>query len=196
MAYYKDLREHIKALESNNKLIRIGTLINKDTELMPLVRWQFRGLPEEEREAFLFENVTDAKGKKHDMPVLVASHAASRQVYAIGMMCQPDEIMEKWARAQLNPIEPKMVKDGPVHEVVHVGSSLLEHGGLDELPVPISTPGFDNAPYLTCANWVSKDPETGIRNVGNYRGMLKSKTRTGINCPPSKHLRAHWDKCK
>jgi 3-polyprenyl-4-hydroxybenzoate decarboxylase len=54
MAYYKDLREHIQALETNGKLLRIKKLINKDTELMPLVRWQFRGLREEERRAFLF----------------------------------------------------------------------------------------------------------------------------------------------
>ena len=38
MAYYKDLREHIKALEANNKLVRIEREINKDTELMPLVK--------------------------------------------------------------------------------------------------------------------------------------------------------------
>ncbi len=196
MAYYKDLREHIKALEANNKLVRVKREINKDTELMPLVRWQFRGLPEEERKAFLFENVVDVKGKRYSMPVLVASHAASREVYAIGMMCKPDEIMEKRAQAQLHPIEPKIVKDGPVHEEVHIGDNLLEHGGLEEIPVPISTPGFDNAPYLTCANWVTKDPETGIRNMGNYRGMIKSKTRTGICVRAGQDLRAHWEKCK
>ena len=65
MAYYKELREHIKALESNDKLVRIKREINKDTELMPLVRWQFRGLPEKDRKAFLFENVVDANGKKY-----------------------------------------------------------------------------------------------------------------------------------
>ncbi len=196
MAYYKDLREHIKALEANNKLVRIKREINKDTELMPLVRWQFRGLPEEERKAFLFENVVDVKGKRYSIPVLVASHAASSEVYAIGMMCKPDEIMEKRAQAQLNPIEPKIVKDGPVHEEVYMGDNLLEHGGLEELPVPISTPGFDNAPYFTCANWISKDPETGIRNMGNYRGMIKSKTRTGISSQPGQDLRRNWEMCR
>ncbi len=198
MAYYKDLREHIKALEANNKLVRIKREINKDTELMPLVRWQFRGLPEEGRKAFLFENVVDVKGKRYDIPVLVASHAASREVYAIGMMCESGKIMEKWAEAQLHPIEPKIVKDGPVHEVVHLGDNLLEHGGMEEFPVPISTPGFDNAPYLTCANWVTKDPETGIINVGNYRGMVKSKTRMGIlwNYKFGPDMSIHWEKCR
>jgi 4-hydroxy-3-polyprenylbenzoate decarboxylase len=113
MAYYKDLREHIKALEAHDKLVKVTREINKDTELMPLVRWQFRGLPEEERKAFLFENVIDVKGKRYNMPVLVASHAASREVYALGMMCKPDEIMEKWAEAQIHPIEPKIVEEGP-----------------------------------------------------------------------------------
>ncbi len=197
MRYYRDLRECVKALEEKGKLTRIKREINKDTELHPLVRWQFRGLPEEERKAFLFENVVDVKGKKYDIPVLVAAHAASTEVYAIGMMCQPDEIMEKWNKAQASPIEPKLVESGPVHEEVHVGAKLLERGGMDEFPVPISTPGFDNAPYLTAVNWVTKDPETGIRNVGCYRGMIKSPTRIGCaGTTPNKHFIVHWQKCK
>jgi len=196
MKYYRDLREHVNALEERGKLIRIRREINKDTELMPLVRCQFRGLPEKDRKAFLFENVVDARGKKYSVPVLVASHAASREVYAIGMKCEPEKISETWARARSNPIEPRVVDSGPVHDEIHLGSNLLEHGGLEEFPVPISTPGFDNAPYFTAANWISKDPETGNRNVGNYRGMIKSPTRIGIMNPPSKDLRTQWEKCR
>jgi len=196
MAYFKDIREHIKALEANNKLSRIKEGINKDTELMPLVRWQFRGLPEKERRAFIFENVTDVKGRKYEIPVLVASHAASRDVYAIGMQCKTEEIPERWIKAQLHPIEPKIVKTGPVQEEIFKGDNLLERGGLEEFPIPISTPGFDNAPYLTCANWVSKDPETGTRNMGNYRAMVKSKTRTGLCANEAQHIQVHWQKCK
>ena len=96
MAYYKDLREHIKALEAHKKLVRIKREINKDTELHPLVRWQFRGLPEKERKAFLFENVVDVKGRKYETPVLVGAHAASTEIYALAMMSEPERIMEKW----------------------------------------------------------------------------------------------------
>jgi UbiD family decarboxylase len=196
MAYYKDLREHIRALEESRQLVRIKRQINKDTELMPIVRWQFRGLPEAERKAFLFENVIDARGRKYSIPVLVASHAASRGVYAVALKCKPEEIAEKVGQGRRKPIEPRVVSIGPVHEVVHAGEGLLEHGGLGEFPVPISTPGFDNAPYLSAANWISKDPETGIRNVGNYRGMIKSDTRAGIMCEPPQDLRTHWEKCR
>ncbi|MBI4295564.1 MAG: UbiD family decarboxylase [Chloroflexi bacterium] len=196
MAYYKDLREHIRALEEHNKLVRIKRQVNKDTELMPIVRWQFRGLPETERKAFLFENIIDANGNKYDIPVLVASHAASRDVYAIALKCKPDEIAQKLDDGRRRPIEPRIVDSGPAQEVVHIGDKLLEHGGLTEFPVPISTPGFDNAPYLSAANWISKDPDTGKRNVGNYRGMIKSNTRSGIMCQPSQDIRTHWEKCR
>lgn len=197
MAYYKDLREHVKTLEEKGKLVRVKRQINKDTELHPLVRWQFRGLPEKERKAFFFENVVDVKGKRYDIPVLIACHAASREIYAIGLQCQPGEIMNKWMHSESNPISPVMVREGPVHEEIFMGDRLLERGGLEELPIPISTPGFDNAPYFTAANFLTKDPETGVHNIGNYRAMVKSKTRTGVCASSStQHLHIHWEKCR
>jgi 4-hydroxy-3-polyprenylbenzoate decarboxylase len=64
--------------------------------------------------------------------------------------------------------------------------------------VPISTPGWDNAPYLSAGHYITRDPDTGIQNVGNYRGQLKTPRRLGMN--PSVELRAgiyaHWLKCK
>ncbi|MEC7464009.1 MAG: UbiD family decarboxylase, partial [Pseudomonadota bacterium] len=61
---YTDLHEHIEELRAKNLLIEIDREINKDTELHPLVRWQFRGgIDEEDRKAFLFTNITDSKGR-------------------------------------------------------------------------------------------------------------------------------------
>jgi hypothetical protein len=45
------LHQHLKNLEEHGLLRRITRLINKDTELHPLVRWQYRGLTEEDRKA-------------------------------------------------------------------------------------------------------------------------------------------------
>ena len=79
------------------------------------------------------------------------------------------------------------------------GNDLDEDGhALDGLPVPISTPGWDNAPYLSAGHYITKDPDSGIQNVGNYRGQLKAPRRLGMN--PSVELRAgiyaHWEKYK
>jgi 4-hydroxy-3-polyprenylbenzoate decarboxylase len=46
--------------------------------------------------------------------------------------------------------------------------------------VPVSTPGFDAAPYLTATLAVTHDPETGVRNMGTYRGQLKASDRLGV----------------
>jgi UbiD family decarboxylase len=193
--YYRDFRAHLKALEERGKLYRVTREINKDTELMPLVRWQFRGLEEPERKAFLFENVTDSKGRRYTMPVTVGTLAATTEIYAIGMMCRPDQIHERWARAQLNPMAPVTVTAAPAQEVIWQGADLLAGHGLDMIPVPISTPGFDNAPYLTSANWITKDIDTGIYNIGNYRSQIKSPNRAG-GLFTTQHMGQHWRKCQ
>jgi 4-hydroxy-3-polyprenylbenzoate decarboxylase len=46
--------------------------------------------------------------------------------------------------------------------------------------VPISTPGYDAAPYLVATVVITKDPETGVRNMGTYRAALKAPDRLGV----------------
>ena len=68
---YRDLHEHLADLDKQGLLVTIDRPINKDTELHPLVRWQFRGgIAEPDRKAFLFTNVVNGKGKKYDIPVV------------------------------------------------------------------------------------------------------------------------------
>ena len=102
--YYRDMREYLEFLESAKNLRRIKASVNKDTELMPIVRWQFRGLPEEERSGFLFEDVYDSRGRKFNIPVAVATHAASREIYAMAMGCMPEEIQEIYVMWVINNI--------------------------------------------------------------------------------------------
>ena len=59
---YADLHDHIDRLDKAGLLRRIDAPINKDTEMHPLVRWQFRGgIPERDRKAFLFTNIVDTR---------------------------------------------------------------------------------------------------------------------------------------
>ena len=76
-SYWPTLGKYVEGLERAGKLVRVTIPINKDTELHPLVRLQFRGLPEHKRKAFLFENVVDSRGRKYDIPVLVGGLAGS-----------------------------------------------------------------------------------------------------------------------
>src|SRR6202050_4547793 len=139
-----DFQEHLADLEAAGLVQRIDSPINKDTELHPLVRWQFvGGVPEEKRRAFVFTNVIDSKGRKYDTPVVVGALASSPQIYAIGMDCKVEEIGEPWMAAIAHPIAPITVASAPCQEVVLTGTDLQSPGGLAALPVPVSTPGFD-----------------------------------------------------
>jgi len=159
-----DFQEHLAALEANGLLVRVDRPIDKDTELHPLVRWQFQGgLPEDARRAFLFTNVIDGSGRRYDIPVVVGALAASPRIYALGMGRKVEEIGDAWMRAIANPIPPVMVSAPACQEVVITGDDLRHPGGgLARLPVPISTPGFDAAPYFTATLCITHDPDTGV----------------------------------
>ena len=177
-----DLQSHLAKLDAAGLLVRIEKPINKDTELHPLVRCQFLGgIPEDERRAFLFTNVVDSAGRRYDMPVVVGAFAASPRIYAIGMGRAVADIGADWLHAIAHPISPVAVINAACQEVVIKGEALRKPGGgLAALPVPISTPGFDAAPYLSATLCVTKDPDTGIRNIGTYRAALKSTDRLGV----------------
>jgi UbiD family decarboxylase len=175
-----DFQQHLADLEAAGLLVRIDRPINKDTELIPLVRWQFiGGVPEEERRAFLFTNVVDGKGRRYDMPVVVGALASSPEIYAMGMGRPVAEIGEAWMRAMAQPIPPVKTNDAPCQEVVVTGADLRSEG-LKRLPVPVSTPGFDAAPYLTATLCVSRDAESGVQNFGTYRVALKAADRAVV----------------
>src|SRR5882672_4709435 len=177
-----DFQQHLAALEAQGLVVRVDRPIDKDTEIHPLVRWQFQGgLAEDQRRAFLFTNVVDSKGRKYDMPVVVGAFGASARIYSIGMGRPIDEIEPAWTNAIAHPIAPVSVSSPPCQSVVITGDDLRGPGrGLAALPVPISTPGFDAAPYLTATLCVTRDPDTGARNMGTYRAQLKASDRLGV----------------
>ncbi|HLB28813.1 MAG TPA: UbiD family decarboxylase [Dehalococcoidia bacterium] len=197
MAYYKDFREYLDTLEAAGKLRRVQRPTNKDTELHPLVAWQFRGLNEAQRTGFLFENVTDSQGKRYNCRVATATIAPSREVYALGMKCAPDGINEKWWEAHERPVPPRLVETGPVKEEIHKGDKLLEHGGVKEFAIPITGNGWESLPRLTAVCWHTKDPETGVINVGTYNGYLQGPDRTSCRTSRGRsHLGIQFEKCR
>jgi 4-hydroxy-3-polyprenylbenzoate decarboxylase len=195
---YPDLHDHLEALDKAGLLITVERAINKDTELHPLVRWQFRGgIEEPERKAFLFTHVVDSKGRRYDIPVVVGALAASREIYRMGLGCPLGEINQTWNRAIASPIAPNVVMEAPCHDLVFQGAA-LEGNGLESLPIPISTPGWDIAPFTTLSQYITRDPDSGVQNMGIYRGQVKAPRRLGMN--PSLELRpgiyTHWEKMR
>lgn len=197
---YRDFRDYLAALDRRDLLVHVPRRIDKDSELVPLVRLQFRGLPAERRRAFLFTDVTDSRGRSFDASVAIGTLASSRAVYAAALGVDPGDgaAGQVWQRALAHPVEPVRRATGPCKENIVTGAGdLARTGGVDAFPHPISTPGFDPAPFLTSPYWVTRDPENGIYNVGTYRGMIKAPDRVGLQMDtPSQHIAVHLAKAR
>src|SRR6201997_2186077 len=125
-----DFQSPLAALEAQGLLVRVDRPINKDTELHPLVRWQFQGgLKDDQRRAFLFTNVIDSAGRRYDIPVAVGALAASPQIYALGMGRSVAEIGSAWTQAIAHPVAPVPASTAPCQEVVITGEELRRPGG-------------------------------------------------------------------
>jgi UbiD family decarboxylase len=169
---YADLREYLSVLEKKGKLKRVKKQVDKDWELAAVCRQLFHKIAPEKRPALLFENV-----KGFSIPVAAGVLGASKQIYALGLETDSVEgINCKWDHALGNPIPPRMVKTGPCKENVLHGDQV----NINKLPVPIWTVGEDPGPFFTSPYVITKDPETGNRNVGTYRMQVKGPNKTGF----------------
>ncbi len=81
--------------------------------------------------------------------------------------------------ARLSDLMPKTVKDGLCQEVVR------RDGTLDEFPILKCWPG-DGGKYITFPLVITKDPETGVRNIGAYRLQVFDGRTTAM----------HWQRHK
>ena len=184
--YFSDFRDYLKALEKRGKLHPWTRPVNKDSELMPLMRLQYRGIPDDQRQAFLFENVVDSRGTKHDMRVATGVYGSSREIAAFGLGCdEPSEIFEKWRNALAKPIEPRRVTSAPVQEIVYTGEALKKFG-VTGLPAPVEEPGFSGGIRAT-APFITVDPQTGVRNVGMYSGHFRGEDQLIAGIAPTHH---------
>ena len=198
MTGYQDLRDWLNTLTKNDKLAVVDRPINKNTELAPLVRLQYRGLPEEKRKGFLFNNVRGEGGIKYDMHVATGIYASSREMYALSLDCEPtiESIDKRWVEAQLHPLEPRLVESGPAQEVVITREEMEKTGkGLNILPVPVEIPGFSGN-IRTSVPFMTKDPKSGWVNVGTYSAHMVGKTKMQWEIERHNHGWAHYTTAK
>jgi UbiD family decarboxylase len=168
---YKDLREYLAALELRGKLHHVKKEVDPGWEVAAVLRRVFQRIPPARRPAVMFERI-----KGHDMPLVAGVLGASPEIYALALETTVDQIADKWAHAQSHPIPPVVVKTGPVKEVILTG----DRADVTKLPLCIWTRGQDPAPYVTGPCVISKDPETGERNMGTYRLMQKGPRKLGL----------------
>jgi UbiD family decarboxylase len=180
---YTDLRAYLAALEEKGKLKRITKEVDKDWEIAAVCRQLFLKIPPERRPALMFEKI---KGFK--IPLVAGILGASREIYALGLETDSvDGINRKWDQALEKPIPPRLVKEGPCKENMLVGNQV----DIFKLPVPIWTVGEDPGPFFTSPYVITKDPDTGVRNVGTYRMQVKGPNKTGFSMGRNQDIAIH-----
>ena len=75
---------------------------------------------------------------------------------------------------------PRTVKRGPCQEVVVRGEELDRRGLLDLMPVVTTWP-LDGGPFLTLPLVITRDPDTGRRNIGMYRMQVFDGRTCGLH---------------
>ena len=186
---FKDLREFIAFLEDRGELRRIRAPVSRDLEITELAdRTVKSGGP-----ALLFENVDG-----YDMPVVINIFGThQRMAWALGvdeldeltrrvrkmlalMQGPPSGLMGKLRTAGdlvgMARTQPKMVKRAPCQEVVLTG----EGADLNMLPALKCWP-MDAGRFITLPLVISRDPESGRRNVGTYRMQIYDAHTTGMH---------------
>ena len=186
---FDDLRQFIAFLEKRGELKRISAPVSAELEITEITdRMVKSGGP-----ALLFENVAG-----HSAPLLINLFGTHKRV-ALGLGVEDIEDLAARVRkllgmAQGPPVgvsaklralgdlvglarsRPKRVRNAPCQEVAAVGEDV----NLYEMPIIKCWP-MDAAPYITLPLVISRDPESGRRNVGTYRMQVYDRKTTGMH---------------
>jgi 4-hydroxy-3-polyprenylbenzoate decarboxylase len=196
VAPLKDLRDWIALLDREGELVRVSAEVDPDLEITEITdRVVKAGGP-----ALLFEH---PRGSQH--PLLINQFGTERRVcLAFGVeklddvaaklsdvleMQPPEGFREKVAGLRklksIADSRPKVVSKGPCQEVVRTGDEV----DLSLLPIMRCWPG-DPAPFITLPAVITKDPNTGTRNVGMYRMQVVDGRSTFMHWQVHKDGRA------
>jgi 2,5-furandicarboxylate decarboxylase 1 len=167
---FLDLPSFLAFLEAGRRLRRVDKVVDKDWEIACIARWAMESTPENEAYAILFERV-----QNHSIPVVV-NLFPTPEIYASALGISAEQILERWSKALERPCQPIVVNSAPAQEIVHLETC----ADLLSIPAPIWTPGRDRGPYFSAANVITKDPETGVQNMGVYRMQIHDSGHAGL----------------
>tara|TARA_B100000700_G_C15058086_1_gene864013 strand:+ start:209 stop:1759 length:1551 start_codon:yes stop_codon:yes gene_type:complete len=187
----RNIRDFLKLLENKGQLKRISAEVNPDLELAAISdRVLALGGP-----ALLFENVIGS-----DIPVAVnLLGTMKRVVWSMGLEKEEEleKLGEKLALLQ-QPRPPKglkettqyasviwdLIKAKPDYDLTPpCHQEIIEEENLDLKKLPLIRPWPNDASgVITLGLVITKDPETGVPNIGVYRLQLQS----------SKTMTVHW----
>jgi 4-hydroxy-3-polyprenylbenzoate decarboxylase len=186
MAPAASLRDWISLLEGENELVRVDVEVDPRLEVTEIVDRTIKS----DGPALLFTNpksrhplLINQFGTERRMCMAFDApslDAVARKLEDVLEMQPPQGLAEKVrGLKKLKSIAdslPKTTRSGPAQEVVLTGEEI----DLGLLPVQTCWPG-DAGPFITLPAVITKDPQTGVRNVGMYRMQVLDERTTAMH---------------
>ena len=209
---YNDLRDWIRALDKAGELRRIREAVSPYLEMAEIADRTAKlgkGTSKAGGPALLFENVIghpnatvlmNQFGSTRRMHLALETDSLDAIADRIRVLLRPQMPEGFLAKIKLLPqlaeigsFFPKVIdrKDAACKEVIH---RRKEDGGkgidLTQLPVLTTWPQ-DAGPFITLPCVVTRDPNTGKRNVGMYRMQVYDGQTTGMHWQRQKNAAEH-----
>jgi UbiD family decarboxylase len=187
-----DLRPHLEFLEERGLLTWVHAEVDASWEIGSVMYLLDQKVPIAERVAVGFDRV---KGCPHQKVVTGVVAGTPTMIPAAFQNEAPDlpSALARIREGIKDPIDTVRGDSGRCKEC------LIDENAVDlsRFPVPIWTPGRDAGPYLTPLV-VTKDPETGVPNVGIYRVQVVDGTRLCVYFSSARQHgamhKAKWDR--
>ncbi|WP_216324076.1 menaquinone biosynthesis decarboxylase [Deinococcus aestuarii] len=199
---FPDIQSFMRLLEDRGELVRVSVPVDRELEITEIAdRLVKSGGP-----AVLFEHV---KGSPFPL-VIGLMGTRERTALALGVR-DLDDLAAKVRhlidlkgsgglggllgnvgklRDAMN-LPPRRVRSGPAQEVVWTGDEV----DLGKLPILKCWP-LDGGPFVTLPLVITRDPETGERNMGMYRMQVMGRNVTGMHWQRHKTGTKHLEKAK
>ena len=189
---YADLNDFIADLDRRRLLARVAEPVSADLEIAAVTDRACKApgggpaLLFEQPSGFDIPVATNLYGSVERMCLALGVNRLddlAREIDQLMTPQMPEGVMDALKMlpmvGRLRDLMPKTVRDAPCHEVVQ------RDGTLDSLPILKCWPE-DAGKFITFPLVFTKDPETGVRNVGTYRMQVFDGRTTAM----------HWQRHK
>jgi len=189
---YEDLTDFLTDLDKRKLLVRIKESVSPDLEIAAVTDRASKmagggpALLFEQPASFRMPVASNVFGSLERMCLALGVKTLDDLAVEINQLMtpqMPEGIMDALKMlpmvGRLRDLMPKTVKDAPCQEIVR------RDGTLDDLPILKCWPE-DGGRFITLPLVFTKDPETGMRNIGTYRMQVFDGRTTGM----------HWQRHK
>ena len=167
---YRDLRSYLELLETAGLLKHITAEVDLKHEVGAICARS----GEEQGPALMFDTIKGYAGKR-----LVSNIISTLDQLAIALNTDPDPdtIYNRIVDGMANRIPSVTVETGPCKEEKYLGDDV----NLYEFPTPWWHE-LDGGQYIaTAAGIITRDPDTGVLNMGTYRCMILDKNHLTLS---------------